>query len=333
MDYETDSRGGYGDSRDNYDRDRSGSPRTRSPDNNTRMRSRSASPGGRADARPDPSDTTDRRDKDASPEKDGSRNTGTNLFVTGIHPRLTEEDVTRLFGKYGEIIKCNIMVDPHTKESRGFGFVNFAQSDQADAAKDALQGEVYEGRTLSIEKARRSRPRTPTPGKYFGPPKRDDFRRGPPSYSGRPYGGSRGGGSYPPRGYEEDRYYRGGGGRYESRYDDRYYGSRREHGDDYGRGGIDRYASGREERYSGGGREERRGGGGGGGGGYYDREGGRPPYEGGRPRDGAAAGGEDRYNNAAAEPASGRGGAERTGGGGGGGDRGYYDREERYSRR
>ncbi|EPS37110.1 hypothetical protein H072_9252 [Dactylellina haptotyla CBS 200.50] len=328
MDYETDSRGGYGDSRDNYDRDRSGSPRTRSPDGNTRMRSRSASPGGRADARPDQSGDLDRRDKDPSPEKDGSRNTGTNLFVTGIHPRLTEEDITRLFGKYGEVIKCNIMVDPHTKESRGFGFVNFAQSDQADAAKDALQGEVYEGRTLSIEKARRSRPRTPTPGKYFGPPKReDDFRRGPPSYSGRPYGGPRGGGGYPPRGYEEDRYYRGGGGggRYESRYEDRYYGSRREHPDDYNRGGsggIDRYAGGREERY--GGREDRRGGGGGSGsgsGGYYEREG-RAPYEG-RPRDAAPPAADDRYA-APAEPAGGRGG-ER--------DRGYYDREERYSRR
>ncbi len=64
------------------------------------------------------------------------------------------------------------MKDPHSGESRGFGFVKMVTSDQADAAKDGLQGEVFEGRTLSIEKARRSRPRTPTPGKYFGPPKR-----------------------------------------------------------------------------------------------------------------------------------------------------------------
>lgn len=67
------------------------------------------------------------------------------------------------------------MRDPHTRESRGFGFVKMVTSDQADAAKDALQGEVYEGRTLSIEKARRSKPRTPTPGKYFGPPKRGKY--------------------------------------------------------------------------------------------------------------------------------------------------------------
>lgn len=64
------------------------------------------------------------------------------------------------------------MRDPHTRDSRGFGFVKMVTSDEADAAKEALQGEVYEGRTFSIEKARRARPRTPTPGKYFGPPKR-----------------------------------------------------------------------------------------------------------------------------------------------------------------
>ncbi len=92
--------------------------------------------------------------------------------MTGIHPRLTEADVARLFEKYGGVQKCAIMVDPHTKESRGFGFVNMDTPEQADAAKEALQGEVIEGRTLSIEKARRARPRTPTPGKYFGPPKR-----------------------------------------------------------------------------------------------------------------------------------------------------------------
>jgi len=105
-------------------------------------------------------------------EEEGAQNTGSNLFVTGIHPRLTESDISRLFEKYGDVDNCSIMVDPHTKESRGFGFVNMSSGEQADAAKEGLQGEVIEGRTLSIEKARRSRPRTPTPGKYFGPPKR-----------------------------------------------------------------------------------------------------------------------------------------------------------------
>lgn len=110
--------------------------------------------------------------KDIQDEEEGAVNTGTNLFVTGIHPRLSEGDVSRLFEKYGVVENCSIMKDPHTQESRGFGFVNMESGSQADAAKEGLQGEVIEGRTLSIEKARRGRPRTPTPGKYFGPPKR-----------------------------------------------------------------------------------------------------------------------------------------------------------------
>ncbi|KAK4983525.1 hypothetical protein LTR50_007167 [Elasticomyces elasticus] len=241
--------------------------RSRSPgkmDRETDSRQRSASPNGRADRGPPP----DRRD---DREEDASVNPGSNLFVTGIHPRLTEEEVTRLFEKYGDVEKCNIMRDPHTRESRGFGFVKMVTAEQADAAKEGLQGEVYEGRTLSIEKARRARPRTPTPGKYFGPPKREDDRGPPRRGYGDRYDDRR---SY---GRRDD--YGRGGSRYGDRGDDRYGGGRRDR-DDYAPR-IDRYASNRDDRYGGRGGDDRRGGGssgggGGGGSGYgYDRSSGR----------------------------------------------------------
>ena len=164
---------------DRYERrDRSASPRG---DRDEPARSRSPNGRDRAYASdtfqrspptdnsrpPPPSDT---RMKDLDDE--GAINSGSNLFVTGIHPSLSEADITRMFEKYGDVENCSIMLDPHTKESRGFGFVKMVTSDQADAAKDGLQGEQMQGRTLSIEKARRGKPRTPTPGKYFGPPKR-----------------------------------------------------------------------------------------------------------------------------------------------------------------
>ncbi|KAL6249020.1 hypothetical protein RBB50_004083 [Rhinocladiella similis] len=265
-----DSAARYEDDRGYERRDRSASPRGDRDDRN-----RSRSPNGRERVPPPASDT---RMKDI--DEEGAANTGSNLFVTGIHPRLTESDVSRLFEKYGDVENCSIMLDPHTKESRGFGFVKMVTTEQAEAAKEGLQGEVIEGRTLSIEKARRARPRSPTPGKYFGPPKRGSFR-GPPrggGYRDR-YDDRRGG--YPPR--RDD--YRGG-----SRYDDydrrgygddyerRGYGGgggggggRRDRDDGYGGRNIDRYESRREDGYSG------RGGGGGGGGsggdrrGYYDR--------------------------------------------------------------
>ncbi|KAK4646504.1 hypothetical protein QC762_211080 [Podospora pseudocomata] len=287
MDYENANGDRFDDEAPRYERDRSASPRR---DDGHESRRRSMSPNGN-DRAPVKSDNNSQKGED------GAVNPGSNLFVTGIHPRLEEAEVTRLFEKYGEVEKCQIMKDPHTGESRGFGFVKMVTSEMAEAAIDGLRGEVIEGRTLSIEKARRARPRTPTPGKYFGPPKREDGRgRFDDRRRGGGYGGGYGGGGYrggddsyrggshrgyrgddraydrgaPDRGY--DRGYGGGGGGGRDYRDDRGYGrdyrddrgyDRRERDDNYGgRGGIDRYA-GRDDRGYGGGRgggDDRRGG-------------------------------------------------------------------------
>ncbi|KAI0872021.1 hypothetical protein GGS24DRAFT_503202 [Hypoxylon argillaceum] len=264
MDYETANGDRYDDDGPRYERDqRSASPRASRDDGIDSSRRRSASPGNVQASRA-PKDNNDK-------DEDGSVNPGSNLFVTGIHPRLTEAEVTRLFEKYGEVEKCQIMKDPHTKESRGFGFVKMVTSDQADAAKEGLQDEEIEGRSLSIEKARRARPRTPTPGKYFGPPKREHGGR--PRFEDRRrgggYGGGYGGGGHYGGGYggREDPYrYRGGGGgghdrpRYEDRGDRGYREDRgydRNYRDDRGGysggagagGGAGGAGAGREERH------------------------------------------------------------------------------------
>ncbi|KAK2678172.1 RNA recognition motif domain [Fusarium oxysporum f. sp. vasinfectum] len=274
MDYEAANGDRYEDEAPRYERDnRSASPRPR--DDNEGSRRRSASPGGHGDS--NMKDVSASRDDD-----DGAINPGSNLFVTGIHPKLSEAEVSKMFEKYGDVEKCQIMRDPHTKESRGFGFVKMVTSEQAEAAKEGLQGEQIEGRTLSIEKARRARPRTPTPGKYFGPPKReprpgryDDRRRG--GYGGSSGGGGGGGRDYD-RSYRDERRYEDRGG-YGGRDYDRGY-ERRDRDEGYGR---DRYGGGG----GGGGREERdrygpRGGPGGSG---YERGGDR--YERGGDRDAA----------------------------------------------
>jgi transformer-2 protein len=107
----------------------------------------------------------------------GSENPGSNLFVTGIASRVRDDELVQAFEKYGEVQNAHIMRDPHSNDSRGFGFVKFALTEQAEAAIEALHGTNFEGRTMSIEKARRNRPRTPTPGKYHGPPKKGKYRR------------------------------------------------------------------------------------------------------------------------------------------------------------
>ncbi|KAK4104693.1 RNA-binding domain-containing protein [Parathielavia hyrcaniae] len=276
MDYEVTGER-YDDDGPRYDRDRSASPRR---DDGHDMRRRSMSPNGK--------DRGLGKSDSGNQDDDGATNPGSNLFVTGINPRLEETEISRLFEKYGEVEKCQIMKDPHSGESRGFGFVKMVTSDMADAAIEGLRGEVIEGRTLNIEKARRARPRTPTPGKYFGPPKRDprggrfdgDRRRGGGGYGGgygrddTYRGGARGYGGRDDRGY--DRSY-GGGRDY-----DRGYGGGRDYREDRGYSreyrddrGYDRRERGADDPYAG--RVDRYGGGGGGGG-REDRE----RYAGGR---------------------------------------------------
>ena len=116
-----------------------------------------------------------RRERDMSPRKeDRAENPGTNLFVTGLAPKVQEEDIKNLFSEYGSVNKVQIMRDPHSEDSRGFGFVDFSTKEDADRAL-ALDGTVFMDRTLVVQKviisnlAKRSRARTPTPGSYRGP--------------------------------------------------------------------------------------------------------------------------------------------------------------------
>lgn len=66
------------------------------------------------------------------------------------------------------------MYDPHTRDSRGFGFVTMEVVEDAEAAIAQLNSTDQKGKIMNVEKARRGRARTPTPGRYYGPPKRSD---------------------------------------------------------------------------------------------------------------------------------------------------------------
>ncbi|KAG1742648.1 uncharacterized protein EDB91DRAFT_1127255 [Suillus paluster] len=174
----------------------------------------------------------------------GGHNPGNNLHVSNLSHRVDTRDLEQAFAKIGRVKKASVMYDPHTRESRGFGFVTMETSEEADAAITALNATDLMGKTCTVERARRGRARTPTPGRYYGPPKRHDNER---PYDPRPYD------SRYSRDYDDRR--RGGG-----RPDDHRGGGR-----DYDRGGDRGGYRDYDRGYS--------GGGGGGGGRDYDRGG------------------------------------------------------------
>ncbi|KAG5644960.1 hypothetical protein DXG03_007330 [Asterophora parasitica] len=188
------------------------------------------SPGRGRDRGGDPPRRSSRSRSPGAP-RDPERgvNPGNNLHVSGLSHKIDTRDLETAFAKIGRVKKASVMYDPHTRESRGFGFVTMETGEEADAAVTALNGTELLGKTMNVEKARRGRARTPTPGRYYGPPKRHDSGPVERPYDPRPYD------SRYSRDYD-DRGPRGGG---RSRYDDRR---------DYDRGGYRDYDRGDRDR-------------------------------------------------------------------------------------
>jgi len=80
---------------------------------------------------------------------------GNKLYVGNLSYSATREQLEDLFAKYGEVKQVTII------EGRGFGFVEMADSSEAEKAKEELNGTEFKGRPLRIDEARppRSSPR------------------------------------------------------------------------------------------------------------------------------------------------------------------------------
>ncbi len=87
------------------------------------------------------------------------------LFVGGIPWATTSDDLQTLFSAHGTVSSATVISDKMTGRSRGFGFVEFANDAEADAAAAALNNTDYNGRTLVVKEAR---PLEDRPKRDFG---------------------------------------------------------------------------------------------------------------------------------------------------------------------
>lgn len=83
------------------------------------------------------------------------------IYVGNLSYTSTEEELISLFENFGEIISCKIISDRDTGRSRGFGFV---EMENADEAIESLQDAQLGGRTLVINEARERQERRPYNG-------------------------------------------------------------------------------------------------------------------------------------------------------------------------
>ncbi len=76
------------------------------------------------------------------------------LFVGNISWDATDEDLQNLFASHGEVVSARIVTDKFSGRSRGFGFVEMANDEQANAAIAALNDKDFMGRPIAVNVAK-----------------------------------------------------------------------------------------------------------------------------------------------------------------------------------
>lgn len=78
----------------------------------------------------------------------------TKLFVGGLNWQMRGNDLREEFSKFGEIVFARVNLDRETKRSKGFGFVEFANADDAAKAKAEMDGQEVWGRPIKVDFAK-----------------------------------------------------------------------------------------------------------------------------------------------------------------------------------
>ncbi|MDQ5857044.1 MAG: RNA-binding protein [Acidobacteriota bacterium] len=76
------------------------------------------------------------------------------LYVGNLPYNTTEDDLRNLFSQYGGVDSVAVITDRETGRSKGFGFVEFGNDSEARSAIQALSGQEYGGRALTVNEAR-----------------------------------------------------------------------------------------------------------------------------------------------------------------------------------
>ena len=121
-----------------------------------------------------------------------------NIFVGSLPFSIEEADLRESFEAYGAVDSVKIITDKFTGRSKGFGFVEMSNDDEAQKAIDELNGATVQGRAIVVNK---SEPKPEGERRSFGGggnsrggDSRGGFRGGNDRNSGGGYGGnSRGG--------------------------------------------------------------------------------------------------------------------------------------------
>jgi cold-inducible RNA-binding protein len=114
----------------------------------------------------------------------------TNIFIANLDWTITSEDLQATFSSFGEVHYAHVVFDAKSKKSKGFGYIEMPNAEEAIAAIQALNGFDVNGRPLDVKIAS---PKANRPKKEDKP--KPQFVKKPGGFK-KPYNNSGGGGGY-----------------------------------------------------------------------------------------------------------------------------------------
>jgi len=80
-----------------------------------------------------------------------------NIYVGQLPYSVTKEELQEMFAQYGEVASVNLIVDRHSGQSKGFGFVDMPNNAEADQAIKNLNRKMVKGREIKVNQAEERR--------------------------------------------------------------------------------------------------------------------------------------------------------------------------------
>jgi RNA recognition motif-containing protein len=79
---------------------------------------------------------------------------GKKLYVGNLTYGVTDSDLQTMFAPHGNVQSAQVIMDRDTGRSKGFGFVEMSNDQEAQTAIQALNGKEVDGRALTVNEAR-----------------------------------------------------------------------------------------------------------------------------------------------------------------------------------
>lgn len=76
------------------------------------------------------------------------------IYVGSLPYQTTDQDLVDLFGQVGEVVSATVIMDRDSGRSKGFGFVEMSNDQEARSAIDRLNGSALGNRTIVVNEAR-----------------------------------------------------------------------------------------------------------------------------------------------------------------------------------